>query len=88
MADEGIFNVALMGFIAKAEEVEVVRILEDLRGKPGLRQWEALINIRHGSTLPQVELVLNLNIKSIPGARTASGPPEHTSLEGRGPGAW
>ena len=66
MADEGIFDIALMSFIAETEEVEVVGILENLRGKPGLRPWEALIKIRHRRTLPEVELVLDLDIKRFP----------------------
>jgi hypothetical protein len=40
VADEGIFDVALVGLIAKAQEVEVVGILEDLGGEPGLGRGE------------------------------------------------
>ncbi len=67
VADEGVFDVALVGLIAKAQEIEVIGILEDLAGEPGLGRGETVFKVGHGSTLAEVELVLDLDGKGIAG---------------------
>ena len=41
VANEGVLDVALVGLIPKAKEVEAVGIFQDLGGEPGLRRGEA-----------------------------------------------
>ena len=38
MPDEGIFNIALVGFVAKAKKIEEIGVFEGLDGKPGLKR--------------------------------------------------
>lgn len=61
VADKGVFHVSLVGFIAEAEEIEVVRVLEDFGGEASQRRREALVKVGDGLTLAEVELVLDLD---------------------------
>jgi hypothetical protein len=59
------FDIALVSLIPETEEVEVVRVLQHLGGKPGMRWRQAPVKVRHGSALPEVELVPDLNIEGV-----------------------
>ena len=61
VADEGVFDVALVGLIAEAEEVEVVGIFEDFSGESSQPRRETLVEVGDGLTLAEVELVLDLD---------------------------
>jgi len=52
--DESSFELKLSGFVANAEEVEAIRVLQALAGEIGLRLWEAL-----GEVGERLSLALN-----------------------------
>lgn len=55
-----------MGFIGKSEEIEVVRVLEKLPGKIGLRRWKRVLKVCHGLSLPAKEMALDLDNEDVP----------------------
>jgi hypothetical protein len=75
VADEGVFDVALVGLIAQAEEIEMVRVLEDFGGEPSLRRGEPLVKVRDGQPLPKVELVFDLDDERVAGPSLPDGLP-------------
>ena len=66
MPYEGVLDVALKGFVAEAEKIEQVGILQSFDGELGVRRWEVAIKVVDGDTLAQVELVLDVNIQRGP----------------------
>jgi hypothetical protein len=71
VAHECIFDIALMRLIPETEKIEVVRVLQNLGGKPGVKWCEASVKICHSSAFSQMELVFDLNTESVarPGLR-------------------
>ena len=65
MAHKRIFDVSLVRLVPETEEIEVLGVLQDLGGEPGVRRAEALVKIRYRGAFSEVQLVLDLNIKSV-----------------------
>lgn len=66
MPNECVFDVALKGFVAKAEKVEEVGVLQGFDGELGVRRGEVAVEVGDGDALAQVELVLDVNIQRGP----------------------
>ena len=88
VADKGVLDVALVGFVAEAEEVEMVRVFQNLSGESGLRRGQAAFKVGYGSSLPHVKLVFDLDGEPFPVARIVPAPRGHTTRAGRGRRAW
>ena len=49
----------------QAKKVEVVRVFENLGGQPGLRRGEPPVKVGDRDLLPQVQLVLDLEVQGV-----------------------
>src|ERR1035441_9517746 len=60
------FEVALLCLRRKGEEIEVVRIFDELLGESRLRRWQSRLEVRERLPLPPVKAALDLHDKNIP----------------------
>jgi hypothetical protein len=63
---EGVLDVALNGFLAEAEKLEHVGVLQGLDGELGVRRGEVAVEVGDRGAMAQVELVLDVNIQRGP----------------------
>ena len=63
VADDGILDVALVGLLAQAQEIEMVRVLEHLCDQPCLGRRQPAIEVVQRRPLPQVEPALDMRFE-------------------------
>src|ERR1035437_5101121 len=67
------FEVALLCLRRKGEEIEIVRIFDELLGEIRLCRWQSRLKVRERLPLPPVKATLNLHDENVPAPAVGGG---------------